>query len=189
MDLTRLPPQVRKLAEYMAKPDPSPVSITSYGGSPSVALATIGYFSALGVLFGYVWTRFEYLSTLYPPDRDAEAFARVDRWLKPPPGSKDEDDPAAMTNAIKAASAGGQMKILQNAEQIRSTGTEDAIARSLVVFQALVEADPHEALHRNRGQYALALMARKKDAEGAKADWKRALELVKRRHPHSRTVA
>jgi hypothetical protein len=72
VDLTRLPPQVRKLAEYMATADPAPHGYPVAPGSPTVALATLGYFSALGVLFGYVWTRFEYLSTLYPPRSDAE---------------------------------------------------------------------------------------------------------------------
>jgi hypothetical protein len=145
-----------------------------------VALAILAYFSACGVLFGYVWTIFENRSSLYPPNRDAEAFERVDRWLKQPPGPNYDSDLAAMTNAIKATSAGAQMRILLDAEQQRSAGTEDAIARSLPVFQALVEADPHEAfLHRSRGQYALALMARKKtDTEAAKADWTRALDLL-----------
>ena len=84
-----------------------------------------------------------------------------------------------MTNATESASAGAQIRILLKAEQYRSAGTEDANARSLPVFEALVEADQYEALHRNRGEYALALMARKKtDAEGAKADWMRALDLL-----------
>ena len=174
VDLQRLPPQIQKLAWFMAfytdprNPPPQ-----------AVALAIMAYFSSCGVLFGYVWTRFEYFSALYPPDRDTEALRRVDRWLNQPPGPNDDSDRAAMSNAIKAASAGAQMRILLDAEQYRSAGTPDANARSLPVFQALVEADPEEGLHRNRGQYALALMARKKeDAAGARADWTRALSLV-----------
>jgi len=176
VDLTRLPPQVTKLAWAMAYyTDPTDAVHPPF----AVALAIMAYFSSCGVLFGYVWTRFEFLASSLPSDHDAEAFERVDRWLKQPPGPKDDDDRAAMTNAIKAASAGAQMRILLDAEQYRFAGTEDANARSLPVFQALVEADPHEAFHRNRGQYALALMARKKqDAEGAKADCKRALDLL-----------
>lgn len=178
VDLQRLPAQVQKLAWFMAFYTDPPRSATEYPPQ-AVALAILGYFSTLGVLFGYVWTRFEYLSTLYPPNRDCEAFERVDRWLKQPPGPNGDSDRAAMTNAIKSASAGAQMGILVKAEQYRSAGTEDANARSLPVFQALVEADSKEGFHRNRGQYALALMARKKeDAEGAKADWKSALDLL-----------
>ena len=175
VELTKLPPKVADLAWYMAHyTDP-----TADPPPRAVALAILGYFSACGLLFGYVWTRFEFLSRLYPPDRDAEALERVDRWLKQPPGPNDDSDLAAMTDVIKAASAGAQMRILLEAEQYRSTCNEDANARSLPVFQALVEADPKEAFHRNRGQNALALMARKKkDAEGAKADWKRALDLL-----------
>jgi hypothetical protein len=62
VDLTRLPPQVRKLAEYMAETPPYGTLETA--GSAAVALAILGYFSSLGVLFGYVWTRFEYLGTV-----------------------------------------------------------------------------------------------------------------------------
>ena len=176
VDLTKLPPQVRKLAQYMA--EMPPYGNSEPGGSAAVALAILGYFSSLGVLFGYVWTRFEFLSTSCLADRDAEALQRVDRWLKQPPGPNVDSELAAMTKAIKGASAGAQMRILQNAQQYRSAGTEDAIARSLAVFQALVEGDPHEALHRIRGQYALALMARTKDAAAENADWKRALDLL-----------
>jgi len=166
VDLRRLPPQVTKLAWAMAYyTDP-----TANTPPFAVALAIMAYFSSCGVLFGYVWTRFEYLSSLCPPDRDAEALQRVDRWLNQPPGPNDDSDRAAMTNAIKAASAGAQMRILLHAEQYRSAGTQDANARSLPVFQALVEADPYEAFHRNRGQYALALMATK--------DWTHALGLL-----------
>ena len=52
---------------------------------------------------------------------------------------------------------------------------------TLPVFQALVEADAQEIFHRNRGQYALALMGRKKDPNDpatSKADWSRALDLL-----------
>ena len=67
VDLTRLPPQVKKLALFMATyTDPA-------HPSPAVALAIIGYFSSLGVLFGYVWTRFEFLTTACPSNRDAGA--------------------------------------------------------------------------------------------------------------------
>jgi len=64
VDLTRLPPQVRKLAEFMA-------AYTDPGKpSPAVALAIMAYFSSCGVLFGYVWTRFEFIASRLP-DHDA----------------------------------------------------------------------------------------------------------------------
>ena len=166
VDLTRLPPQIWKLAKLMAASnDPQT------GGSPGVALAIMGYFSACGVLFGYVWTRFEVLTSTRPPDYDTEALRRVDRWLNQPPGPQDEDDCAAMVNAIKAASVSAQVKILLEADKYRSAGTQPANERSLPIFQALVEADAQKIFHRNRGQNALALM-------GSKADWKSALDLL-----------
>jgi hypothetical protein len=65
VDLTKLPPQVQKLAEFMA-------GYTDPGNpSPAVALAIMAYFSSCGVLFGYVWTRFESIASRLP-DHDAE---------------------------------------------------------------------------------------------------------------------
>jgi len=176
VDLTRLPPQVTRLAWAMAYyTDPSDAVHPPF----AVAVAIMAYFSSCGVLFGYVWTRFEFLTASFPPDHDAEALAKAGRWLKEPPGPKDDDDRASIMNAIKAASAGAQMRILMDAEQYRCVGTDEANTRALPVLQALAEADPHEAFHRNRGQYALALMARKKqDAQGANADWTRAVGLL-----------
>ncbi len=175
VELTKLPAEVKKLAEFMAyytDPDAKPAPL-------AVALAILAYFSACGVLFGYVWTEFESRGASYLPDRDADALLRVDRWLKQPPGRENDDDRVAMTDAIKAASAGAQMRILVDVERYRSADTDDANARSLPVFQALVEADPEEGLHRNRGQFALALMPRKKeDAAAAKANWTRAFDLL-----------
>jgi hypothetical protein len=178
VELTKLPPQVQKLAWFMAFYT-DPPQLPQEQPPQAVALAILAYFSACGVLFGYVWTLFESRSTLYSPNRDAEAFERVGRWLKQSPGPNDDSDLAAMTNAIKAASAGAQMRILLDAEQHRSAGTEDAIARSLPVFQALVEADPDEVFHRNRSQYALALTGRKKDdPKASEGDWRSALDLL-----------
>jgi hypothetical protein len=86
-----------------------------------------------------------------------------------------------MMDAIKAASASAKVKIFLDAEKYRKPATEVANDRSLPVFQALVEADAQEIFHRNRGQYALALMGRKKDPNdptASKADWSRALDLL-----------
>jgi len=173
VDLTRLPPQVSKLAYFMAQ------STDPRQPSPGTALAILGYFSSCGVLFGYVWTRFEVLTTSRPLDLDADALARVDRWLNQPPDPKDDNNQLAMMNAVKAASAGARMKIFLDTEKYHALATEAAHARTLPVFQALVEADTQEIFHRNRGQNALALMGRKKvDPATAKADWQAALDLL-----------
>jgi hypothetical protein len=77
--------------------------------------------------------------------------------------------------------AGARMKIFLDAEKYRKPATQGVNERSLPVFQALVEADAQEIFHRNRGQYALTLMGRKKDPKdppASKADWSSAVDLL-----------
>ena len=64
VDLTRLPPQVLKLAWFMA------MHIDPRHPSPAVALAVLGYFSSCGVLFGFLWMQFEFYNPGLP-DQDA----------------------------------------------------------------------------------------------------------------------
>jgi hypothetical protein len=175
VELTKLPPLIERFAWFMAH------GITDYKPSAAVALVILGYFWSCGLLYGYLWTRYEIAVTSQPADNDSEALAAVERWLNQPPSSKDEGARVAMINAIKAASAGARVKIFLDAEKYRKPATEDVNERSLPVFQALVEADAQEIFHRNRGQYALALMGRKKDPNDpatSKADWSRALDLL-----------
>jgi hypothetical protein len=173
VDLTRLPPQVEAFAIAMA------TWTNPQDPSPAVSLSILGYFSACGILFGYVWTRFEVLSTSHPPDRDADALHRVDRWLNQPPSPKDDVDRLAMTIAIKSASSGARLKIFLDTEKYRAVGSETVNARSLPIFEALTEADAQEIFHRIRSQNAFAIMGRKKaDAEAASGDWKAALGLL-----------
>jgi hypothetical protein len=175
VELTKLPPLVEQFAAFMAK------GANPYEPSPPVALVILGYFWACGILYGYIWTRYEIAATSHPLDRDREALARVDRWLNQPPGPKDDEDRTAMMNAIKAASAGARIKIFLDAEKYRKPATEAVNERSFPVFQALAEADTQEIFHRNRGQYALALMGKKKDPKdlaASKVEWTSALDLL-----------
>jgi len=75
-------------------------------------------------------------------------------------------------NAIKSASPDAKAKIFHKAEQYRRPSTRDVNDRAFPVFQALVEADLQEAFHRNRGEYAFALMGKKN------ADWNEAFALL-----------
>jgi hypothetical protein len=175
VELTKLPPLVERFAAFMAK------GANPYDPSPAVALVILGYFWSCGLLFGYLWTRYEIAVTSQPADYDSEALAAVGRWLNQPPSPKDEEARVTMMDAIKASSAGAKVKIFLDAEKYREPATEAVNERSLPVFQALVEADAQEIFHRNRGQYALALMGRKKDPNdpaASKADWSRALDLL-----------
>jgi hypothetical protein len=179
VELTKVPPLLKRLGDYItyninpARPEDV---------YPAFGLFTVIYFWSGGLLFGYLWTRFEILNTLHPPDYDSEALAAVDRWLNQPPDPRDDEERMAMMmNAIKTASAGARVKIFLDAEKHRKPSTEDVNERSLPVFQALVEADAQEIFHRNRGQYALALMGTKKDPNDpatSNADWSRALDLL-----------
>jgi hypothetical protein len=175
VELTKLPPALDQFVTYIA------IGINPYDPSGPVALFILVYFWSCGLLYGYLWTRFEIVTDAHPPDHDSEALAAVGRWLSQPPSPKDEEDRAAMMNSIKAASVGARMKIFLDAEKHRQTSTEDVNARALPVFQALVEGDIQEIFHRNRGQFALALMGRKKDPKDpvtSKGDWSRALDLL-----------
>ncbi|HMD85246.1 MAG TPA: hypothetical protein VKO18_11180 [Terriglobia bacterium] len=175
VELTKLPPLVKRFAEFMA------AGINPHDPSAPIALVILGYFWSCGLLYGYLWTRFEMAVTSPPAQADSEALGAVDRWLNQPPSSKDDEQRVAMMSAIKAASAGARVKIFLDAEKYRKPATEDVNERSLPVFQALVEADAQEIFHRNRGQYALALMGRKKDPNDpatSKADWSRAQDLL-----------
>jgi hypothetical protein len=70
------------------------------------------------------------------------------------------------------------MRIFLQAEQYRKPSSEQVNERSLPVFQALVEADPQGVFHRSRGQYALALVGKTKDAQNLDDDWRNALDLL-----------
>jgi hypothetical protein len=146
-------------------------------GNPAIALAIIGFFFASGVLYGYLWTRYELSLALDEPVSDASALTVVDRWLTQATISDDKTR-LDMVNAVKSSPLPTQMKIFFRAEQYRKPSTDDLNARSIPVFQALVEADPYEVFHRNRGQYALALMGRKKDLHAPLDDWTAALNLL-----------
>jgi hypothetical protein len=136
----------------------------------------MAFFSTCGLLYGYLWTRYEEAVTSEGAG-DASAAALVYRWLNGRP-TPDEQTRLNMMAAIKSASSTARMRIFLQGEQYRKSCTEDVNERSLPVFQALVEADSEGVFHRNRGQYALALMGRKKDPSKAGEDWSKALSLL-----------
>jgi hypothetical protein len=141
-----------------------------------MALAIMGFFSTCGLLYGYLWTRYEDAITSDTAG-DALALALVDRWLN---GSVTPDDQTRsdMTEAVRWASAAARMRIFLQADQYRKPSTEDVNERSLPVFQTLVEADPEGVFHRSRGQYALALMGKTKDPKRPDDDWRLALDVL-----------
>lgn len=178
VELTKLPGPIFKLARFMASGvyQPPQQQQASGLGSPAIAFAIMVFFSASGILYGYLWTRYEH-AVAAEPYTDASALALLTRWLNAP-STPDDQTRANMMNAIKGASLAAKLRIFLQAEQYRRPSTEDANDRSLPIFQSLVEADLQEIFHRNRSQYALALMGRKKGPKNPDDDWKRALDLL-----------
>jgi hypothetical protein len=182
VSLAKLPPLVGQFSKYMggALGEPSSYKVGSTTISPDnapIALAIMGFFSTCGLLYGYLWTRYEAAVAEDPTAGDASALDLVDHWLNDPPATDDKRRPEMM-NAVKSASTAAKVRIFLRTEQHRRSSEEDANERSLPIFQALVEADTQEVFHRNRSQFAFALMGRKKDPKNPAADWNRALDLL-----------
>ncbi|HEV2500899.1 MAG TPA: hypothetical protein VGY31_15100 [Terriglobia bacterium] len=182
VELSKLPPLVSALSTYIA----AAVEPRNFHGghvaysttSAPVATAILGYFWCCGVLYGYIYTKYEVVATAQGRGDDVAALAAVDQWLSDPHGLGDDKTRDRMMEVIRSATIAGKVRIFLKAEKYRKAGTEDANARALPIFQALVEADIQEIFHRNRGQYAIALMGRKKDPNNPTEDWHRALDLL-----------
>jgi hypothetical protein len=184
VSLTKLPPHIFAFADYMgnalgepAYESKGPHSFFVPPNNAPIALAIMGFFSTCGLLYGYLWTRYENTVASDPTVADASALDLVDHWLNDPPATDDQRR-VDMMNAVKSASTAAKVRIFLRAEQHRKSSEDDANERSLPIFQALVEADTQEVFHRNRSQYALALMGKKKDPKNPAADWHRALDLL-----------
>lgn len=188
VELSRLPPLVGDLSRYIAAAvEPgyfhavhvSQASHAAYiNSSAPVATAILGYFWCCGMLYGYIYTKYEVVATAQTNADDPAALAAVDKWLSDPNGPGDDKARAAMMDLIRVASIAGKVRIFLKAEKYRKAGTEEANGRALPIFQALVEADAQEVFHRNRSQYAQALMGRKHDPSNPNEDWHHALDLL-----------
>ena len=148
------------------------------------------YFASTGFLTGYLWARL-YLtqafnaSTLFKRmddledqvRQDTEARMKVDRWLNH--HNEGQQSRSDLIDSIVAASPRGKGDVFLDAEEFRNKGTcpnwPDIQNRSdvtLPIFQALVDADKDKTFHRNRSQYAFALMTQ------PNPDWGKALGTI-----------
>jgi hypothetical protein len=183
VQLTSLPGPIWKLANRMALgvvligriANPR-VPLVAETPNPAMALAVMGFFSACGLLYGYLWTRYEEAMTYYGAG-DASATALVSLWLNERSTPNDQTR-LDMMNAAKNASSTARIRIFLQAEEYRKSSTEDVNLRALPVFEALVDADSEGVFHRNRGQCALALMGKKKDPKTSAEDWSQAFGLL-----------
>lgn len=174
VQLTSMPAPIWKFANLIALGVVEDPSVET--PNPAIALSIMAFFSTCGLLYGYLWTRYEDAVTSYGAG-DASAAALVSRWLNARP-APDDQTRSNMMEAVKSASSTARVRIFLQAEQYRESSTEDVNERSLPVFQALVEADSEGVFHRNRSQYALALMGKNKDPKTSGDDWSNALSLL-----------
>lgn len=176
VQLTRLPKPIWEFATRMSVGVAVNSASLDETPNPAIALAIMGFFSTCGLLYGYLWTRYEEAVTFYGA-ADATAAALVSLWLNAH-STPDDQTRSNMMDAVKNASSTARMRIFLQAEQYRKSSTEDVNERSCPVFQALVDADSEGVFHRNRSQYALALMGRKKDPKTSGDDWTQAFSLL-----------
>lgn len=178
VELTNLRAPISQFATFVASGvDPFPRQQSGPQSSPAIALAIMCFFSGSGLLYGYLWTRYELAAVSDTSGIDSSALALVDRWLNQLTMSSDQDR-VEMMSAVRSASSTANMQIFQRVEQYRKPNTQGVNDRSLAVFEALVDADSQGAFHRTRAEYALALMGRTRDPRNPDSDWNRAVNLL-----------
>lgn len=181
----KIPGLLREGAEYLDG---------ALGGSPygePIALWIILYFSSCGFLFSYLWTRLFLTRALAEADMgaiiatvqrvqidqtqiDAEALSLAYRYLNPE--TKPEDiNIAELKRTIRDAAASIKVQIFYRAEEVRSENWDKDVplmARTIPIFEALVESDTEQRFHRNFGQLGFALKDQRKP------DFKKAEEML-----------
>jgi hypothetical protein len=185
VELYKLPPYLAKLAAFVA-----PSLDGDLAPTKAVALVIMVYFAATGFLTAYLWTRMELtrafnasafgrrLGKLEKQSKmDAAALVNVDRWINHPGESLQSD--AQLMDSIRAASSLVKARIFLSTQEFREKpAPSDQIAirkasdLTLPIFQALVESDTDRIFHRNRSQFAFALMTK------SVPDWQKALETL-----------
>ncbi len=150
----------------------------------AVAITSVSYFSIVGFIVGYLWTRI-YLGREFAiadsfsinavveavavqreehAQVDARAISMAYQWLSTPTEVKFTADD--LKAAIKAASAPVKVQIFYHAETIRQHNWQKAedkprMELTIPIFEALVESDPDGRFHRNYGQLGYALKDKK----------------------------
>src|SRR5262249_24206531 len=107
--LTKLPPLIGQFASYMAEALGEFSYVPSKPGKSErlvnapITLAVMGFFSTCGLLYGYLWTRYETSIASDPTTLDASALDLVDHSLNDPAVVDDQKRQDVM-NAVRAAS-------------------------------------------------------------------------------------
>jgi hypothetical protein len=175
VELYKLPPYLGKLSVFVAGGlDGDPTT------TKAIALVIMVYFASTGFLTGYLWTRI-YLTRAFNDSAvskrlddlenqvqlDTEARMKVDRWLNH--HNESQQSRSDLMQSVIAASPRGKGDVFLDAEEFRNKGVcpdwpgiQNRSDLTLPIFQALVEADSDKTFHRNRSQYAFALMTQPK---------------------------
>jgi len=185
VEFHKLPPYLNKLSVFVAAGLDGDAETTK-----AIALVIMVYFASTGFLVGYLWTRI-YLTRAFNDSEvskrlddlenqvqlDTDARMKVDRWLNH--HNESQQTRADLMQSIMSASPRGKGDVFLDAEEFRNKGTcpnwPDIQSRSdltLPIFQALVDADSDKTFHRNRSQYAFALMTL------PKPDYQKALDAI-----------
>lgn len=177
--LTSMPTHLKGVSEYIA---------TGLGSRPSdliIALAIILYFSVIGFLFGYLWTRLNFAGALRQADMmaigalvsrveqtdrkiedlkkqselDVKALNLTYRQLNPGSDLPDVSD-EELKNAVGVASRPIKVQIFNQAWRIRGDNWRDnkpLMERTIPIFRALIHSDTEGRYHLNHGQLGFAL--------------------------------
>jgi hypothetical protein len=164
--LSSISSKISELAQAMGK---------AFGGAnimgkDQFAGAIFIYFSILGFLFCYLWTRLYLQRALEDPvaalsdkvqqaERDAQALAIVDRQLDRAFDAKGIDQ-KELANTIRCASQFVKAQVFSKAQTIRALNWEHQkpiMEKTIPVFRALIEIDTEGKYHRNYAELGYAL--------------------------------
>jgi hypothetical protein len=177
--LTSMPAYLKGVTEYIA------TGLGSRPSDPIIALALILYFSVIGFLFGYLWTRLNLAGALRQADMmaigalasrveqtdrkiedlkkqselDVEALNLTYRQLNPGSDLPDVSG-EELKNAVAVASRPIKVQIFNQAWRIRGDNWRDnkpLMERTIPIFRALIHSDTEGRYHLNHGQLGFAL--------------------------------
>jgi len=185
--LTAMPGHLKAITVYIA------AGLGGYPSSPILAMSILLYFSTVGFLFGYLWTRLflagafrqadlmaigQLASRVEQTDQkldrlkkqseiDVEALNLAYRQLNPSP-ELPEVSQETLDFTIASASRPIKVQIFNQGSSVRSENWREKkslMERTIPLFKALINSDKDGRFHMNHGQLGFAL----KDKE--RPDW------------------
>lgn len=179
--LTEIKVNLRELSTYFSDVfKPSDIS-------EQISSAVIIFYLLFGFLVGYLVTRLYLTRQFSNADlnekmdsvkslikqklNDDQAISHVNHFLDSN-NSDGETTSADIKKITIQASSSAKKNIFYQAAKVRSSNWKDnkvLMAKTIPIFEALIESDTHEKCHRNFGQLGFALME-KKDPEWNRAE-------------------